>query len=130
METALEQDWQIDWLELQLWRAWMDSLDIGADIDDGHGGDILVAEIKGEEDREDLPMLTIGSGMGLPSPAGEDRQVELAPYHEQSKGGSTQSKFEQSVTEGSIPEDRGCSESSAATMPMGHISAVRAELTN
>ena len=29
----------------------MDSLDIGADIDDVHGGDILVAEIEGQEDR-------------------------------------------------------------------------------
>ena len=55
----------------------MDNLDIGADIDDVHGGDILVAEIEGEEDCEDIPMPTIESGMGLPPPADEDRQLSL-----------------------------------------------------
>ena len=45
----------------------MDSLNIGAGIDDVHGGDILVAEIEGEEDCEDLPMPTIESGMGFAS---------------------------------------------------------------
>ena len=62
-------------------------------------------------------MLTIVSGMGLLPPADEDRQVEPALYDEQSQGGSTQSKLEQSV-----------SESSAATMPVGHISGFRYEL--
>ena len=65
------------------------------------------------------PMTSLESGMGLPPPADEDRQVEPALDHEQSQGGSIRSKLEQSVTEGSIPEDRGCSGSSAATMPMG-----------
>ena len=74
----------------------MDSLDIDADIDDVHGGDILVAEIDSGEKSEDMPMPTIESGMGLPLPADEDRQVEPALYHEQSQGGSTQSKLEQS----------------------------------
>ena len=36
----------------------MDSLDIAADIDGAHGGDILVAEIEGQEDCEDIPMPT------------------------------------------------------------------------
>ena len=74
----------------------MDSLDIGADIDDVHGGDLLVAEIEGEDDSEDTPMPTIESGMGLPPPADDDTQVEPALYHEQSQGGSTKSKHEQS----------------------------------
>ena len=59
----------------------MDSLNIGADIDDVHGGDILVAEIEGGEDCEDLPMPTIESGMSLPPSADEDMQVEPALYH-------------------------------------------------
>ena len=65
--------------------------------------------------------------MGLPPPADEDRQIELARYHEQLQGGSTQSKLEQSVIEGCVPKDQ-VSDSSAATMPMGHISAFRYEL--
>ena len=83
----------------------MDSLHIGAVIDDVHGRDILVAEIESEEACEDIPMPAIESGMGLLPSADEDRQVEPALYHEQSQGGSTQSKLEQSVIEKCVPED-------------------------
>ena len=70
-------------------------------------------------------MPTIESGMGLLRPADEDRQVELAFDHEQSQGGSTRSKLEHSEVH---REDRDCSESSAAALPLSHISAFREEL--
>ena len=62
----------------------MDSLDTGAVVDDVHGGDVLVADIEGEEDHEDIPMSTVESGMKLPPRADEDRQVEPALDQEQS----------------------------------------------
>ena len=97
-------------------------------------GEILVAEtesdcdeIEGEENCEDIPMPTIESGMGSLPPADEDTQVEPALYHDQSQGGSTQSKLEHSVIRGRAPENQECSESSATTVPMRHISAFKFE---
>ena len=101
----------------------MDSLGIGTDIDDAHGGDVVVVEIEGEENRADTPMPTIESGRGSCPPADEDRQVEPAPYHEQSQGGSTKSKREQSE----IYVDHDCSGSSATALPLRQISAFRKE---
>ena len=110
------------------WKVWLKGLDRNPIVD--VVGEILMAEVEsdcdeveGEEDCEDLPMPTIESGMDLPPPIDEDRQVEPALYHEQSQGGSTKSKLGQSE----VHADRDCLESSATELPSGHISAFRHE---
>ena len=103
------------------WKAWFEGLDLNLDVNENC--EVLVVEIEDEDDCEP-PMMTLESGMGLPPPADEDRQVGPVLYHDHSQGGPTQSKLDH----GLVPrEDQRCSETSTGVPPMGQITALRAE---
>ena len=70
-------------------------------------------------------MTTFESGMGLPAPADEDRQVGECPTQSDELGGPTQSKLYHAL----FPrEDQRFSETTTGVPSMGHISAFKAVL--